>query len=490
MKRFLPIIGLPVLFFYLAGCSVANITERPEKETEALSLAPLESHIALSANINLQKLQSDFNDSLPSPITEFKGSRGGCWEIKVLTKKVSVGCKWNVLVKKRNREKATITGANQNLHFAVPLRVRAKVRPTNVVLKIVSKILVPRPIKTNFTVTANSSPWLDPDWSLDLNLATDFKWNKRPTIKLLGFIPIRISSKIEPEIRKGLKKVEKQIKAEIENMNIRGKAIQAWEKAHVPIKLSGDPELWLRLKPKAVRFSGFHTQNNVLAASVSMYADMETVLGERPDPFPVSPLPALGERDQETGPFLVRLPMVLEYETLKKEIEKVLRVGQKWAPIRDKPNHYVNVQEVEVYPAKENIVLGVNFIADLPDQWLDTRGKVYFQGKPVIDNEQRMVTVENFGFTRTTDNALINVASLLFRKRIQNELSSALAYRFGDEHDKLINAANFELNRDFGDGLRGQGALHYAKVDKVVMLERGIYLSVVSEGTLQLKFGL
>ena len=52
------------------------------------------------------------------------------------------------------------------------------------------------------------------------------------------------------------------------------------------------------------------------------------------------------------------------------------------------------------------------------------------------------------------------------------------------------NAANIELNRDFGDGLRSRGALDYAKVDKILMLERGIHLSVISEGTLQLNFGL
>ena len=150
----------------------------------------------------------------------------------------------------------------------------------------------------------------------------------------------------------------------------------------------------------------------------------------------------------------------------------------------------MTVQEVEVYPSKENIVVGINFIADLPDEWLDTRGKVYFQGKPVIDNEQRTMKVENFDFTRTTDNALINVASLLFRERIKSELASALTYRFGDEYDKFMKDANAELNRDFGDGLSSHGTLDYAEVDKILMLERGIYLSVISEGTLRLNFGL
>lgn len=451
----------------LAGCTDSERTERPPRQPESLSVVPLASHIALSANINLQKIQSDLNESVPDPIATFSGKKSLY--------------RWNGEVKKRGA--ATISGSGQKLNFTMPLHawVRGKTR---------GLIPIRKTVKTDITVTADAFPRLNSDWSLTPGLAMDFKWDKRPEIRLFKIIKVRLSGLVEPKIREQLQKVEKQINAEIRNLDIRGRATQAWEKSHVPIKLSSDPEVWLRLKPKAVRFSGIHTQGHILAASVSMDADMETILGERPDAFPVMPLPELGERAKESGPFLIRLPIVLEYEALRKEIEKVLRVGQKWAPIQDKPNHNLTVKEVEVYPSEENIVVGINFIADLPDKWQDTRGSVYLQGKPVIDNEQRIVRVKNLDFTRTTDNTLINVATLLFSERIKNELSSALTYRFGDEYDKFIHAANGALNRDFGNGLMSQGVLKYAKVDKVVMLESGIYLSVISEGELKLNFGL
>ena len=478
--------SLTISLALLVGCTSGDITERPERRPQSSSISPLESHIALSAQIDLQKAQSRLNDLIPDPskpIVSFHGDQSGCIKkkIKPFGPTISIGCKWNGEVYKKGS--ATIAGAAQGLNFIIPVKAWARVKNKGFVR-------VTETFQVDLTVTATASPKLRSDWSLDLNLSTDFKWDKRPRILLLGFIPIRISGLVEPKIWEQLKKVEEQIKTEIRSLDIRGRAMQAWEKAHAPIKLSSDPEVWLRFKPKAIRFSGIHTQNSILAASVSMAANMETILGERPDAFPVSPLPELGEQDRESGPFHIRLPIILEYEALKKEIEKVLRVRQKWAPIQKKPSHYVTVQEVEVYPSKENIVVGINFSADLPDEWLDTRGKVYFQGKPVIDNEQRMMKVENFDFTRTTDNALINVVSLLFRERIKSELSSALTYRFGDEYDKFINAANVELNRDFGDGVTSQGFLDYAKVDKVVMFERGIYLSVISTGQLQFNFGL
>ena len=431
--------------------------------------------ITLSTKINLQKVQSDFNKSIPSTIATFSGEKDDC-----ITKLgINFGCSWNGEVKKKGN--VTISGLDQSLNFAMPLHVWAKVKS--------KEFGIGGNFTTDFTVTANAFPRLDSDWSLNLNLDADFKWDKRAEIRFF-FIKISVGKLTEPVIREQLRKVEEQIKAQIRSLDIRGNATQAWKKAHEPIKLSSDPVVWLRLKPKVIRFSGVHTQNNILNASVSMDADMETILGERPDGFPILPLPEIGEQGQGRNKFLVRLPIVLEYEALGKEVEKMLRVGQKWAPIRDKPNHYLFVKEVEIYPSGENIVVGINFIADLPDDWQDTRGKVYFKGKPVIDNEQRMVKFDNLDFTRTTDNTLINVISFFLKKRIRSGLSSILVYRFANEYERLIENANVELNSDLGDGVTSQGNINYAKIDKVVMLERGIYLSVIAEGILQLNFGL
>ena len=467
-KMQLPSLLLVFLALLAGSVGATDITKPPQRQPGSCAVTPLASHITLSANINLQQIQKDLNKSIPDTITTFSGKKRLY--------------RWNGEVKKRGP--ATISGSGQQLNFTIPLHawVRGKTR---------GLIRLRKTVTTDITVTANASPRLNSDWSLALNLATDFKWDKRPRIRLFKVIKIGLSGKVEPEIRKQLQKVEEQIKAKIRSLDIRGKVKQAWEKAHEPMKLSSDPEVWLQLQPKAVRFSGVHTQRNILAASVSIDAVMETFRGERPNTSTASPLPPLGgQRDGESAKFLVKLPICLKYEDLKKEIEKVLRVGQKWAPIQDKPTHYLNVQEVEIYPSEENIVVGINFIADLPDKWQDTRESVYLQGKPVIDNEHRMVRVENLDFTRTTDNTLINVATLLFSERIRNELSSALTYPFGDEYEKFITAANGALKRDFGNGLTSQGSLDYAKVDKVVMRERDIYLSVISEGHLKLNFGL
>ena len=466
----------------VAGCSsgdMSDANERPDRQFQASSVAPLESRIAVAGTIDLQKVQNDLDKLIPDPLVTFHGERDDCITKKIVVK-IRIGCKWNGEVKKKGP--VAVSGADQRLDFSLPLHAWASVQTRT--------FNISEKLETDFTVTGQMSPALNSDWSPALNLDMNLRWDRRPTLRLFGVIPVTISGLVEPKIEGQLVRIKEQFEAEVGSQNTRAKAVQIWQKVHEPIKLSGDPEVWLRIGPKAVNFSGIHVRNNVLYAGISLRAEVETVLGERPKAFPLSPLPEIGDHVEEAGMFVLRLPITLEYDFLKKEVQKILKINQKWAPIQGKPDHYLTVNDVEIYPSGENLVLGIDFIADLPDDWLDTRGRVYFLGKPVVDNEQRILRIENLDFTKTLDNSLAHLASLFFKSRLKRELTSAATYRFGDTYDDFIAAANRELNRDFGDGVTSRGTLNYAKVDHVLLLETGVYLSTLSEGTLQITFGM
>ena len=96
------------------------------------------------------------------------------------------------------------------------------------------------------------------------------------------------------------------------------------------------------------------------------------------------------------------------------------------------------------------------------------------------------VKFESFDFTRTTDNAFINAASVLFRGIIKSELLKLSNNYLKSAYEKLQRTATDELSKDFTDGVTSQVTLSYTNVDKILMLEQGIYLSVISEGTWQL----
>ena len=73
---------------------------------------------------------------------------------------------------------------------------------------------------------------------------------------------------------------------------------------------------------------------------------------------------------------------------------------------------------------------------------------------------------------------------------VRTELASVLTYSFGDDYDRLIAAADRELNRSITDNVRSQGNLNLLDVSDIFMGDRGIRLSVLSAGTLRFDMGL
>ncbi len=261
-------------------------------------------------------------------------------------------------------------------------------------------------------------------------------------------------------------------------------------KIREPIKLPSDAEVWLRVGPKAINFSEIHAQGNILRANLAVVANVEAVLGKRPKPFPSSFLTGVGVQVAQENKSVLRLPIVLEYVSLERKLKKFLNIHQKWAPIQDKPNYYWTVKGVEIYPSRENLVVGIDFIADSPI--LNGHVTAYMIGKPVIDNEQRIVRVKNPDFIVERIDGMSSKIFLWFgQDQIREALVSKLSsYSFGNIADKLINEVNGKLDKDLGNGVKIQGTLNYEKVDKVVMLENGIYLGTILEGKLEMTFGM
>ena len=137
-----------------------DITEVPKERPQALSVPPLNSQITLAANINLKELEDIINNALPNPIKKFKDKKKNC--------KFKIDCWYKGTVRKRKR--ARIYSSGENLSFDIPLSVKYSAGPTNRYLGFIAQA---KNRKADFTVTANSSPKLNSDWSLTLDLDTN-----------------------------------------------------------------------------------------------------------------------------------------------------------------------------------------------------------------------------------------------------------------------------------------------------------------------------
>ncbi len=268
------------------------------------------------------------------------------------------------------------------------------------------------------------------------------------------------------------------------------------QKIRKPIQLFSAPDVWLQISPKEISCSKIDTQDDILRASFSIVANMQALFGKKPKPLPPSSSTASVDVQVAEGKkSVLRLPIILGYASIKEKLKKVFKRGQKWEPLEGEPTYRWTVTDVDVYPSGENLVVGVFFIADSPI--VEGPVKVYMRGKPVIDNMQRIVRIKNPDFTITKKGISIwkglwwKWKGLWWKSKIEEikeKVVSKLSYSFGDRVDKLVDDVNGKLKKDLGNGVKNQGTLNYKKVDQLLMLREGIYLSTILEGKFEITF--
>ena len=459
------------------------ITEQPQRQFEVLSPdANRTSSISLTAAVDLRQVQQEFDAAVPNIITSFSGERGGCFEERVFGVRISIGCRWNGEVTKRGP--VSLSGANDALHLSIPAHAwvtgRNRSGPT-----------VRQTVRADFTVTATARPVLDSEWNLDPGLGLDLRWDQRPTLNLFNLIPISVTGLVEPEVRDLLSAIEAELEDNVARLAVRTRAEEMWLAVQEPIRLSNVPEIWLTVIPQAVSFSGIQTQDNVLNLTMAMESRLTTTLGDEPADFTRDrTLPQLGRHSvEDSGSFSIALPVFIGYETLMREIETLLRLGEEWMPVQDS-GILLTVNSVDVYPSSPDIVVELQFGANLPNRLFGTTGIVYLRGRPVVDNENKVVHIEDFDFTAATDSRILNLVNRIFSSSLKANVQDRLTFEFGTDYDALVAKANQGLNRDLGGGVLLGGELGFVEVGEVLMTEQYLYLGVVVEGDVGISYGL
>lgn len=464
------------------GCLASReTTARPPKRTPDAVYAPLESHIGLSVRVHLQAFQDDLARVTPAS-RPIRGSKDECWERGWVT----LSCEYDIeLIRARD---PTISGNGRQIAVSIPISARGTVRSKNIVLN-----WIPNSIEADFTAVALSHPRLNEAWSLELDLDLRHKWDGDPTLKLLGFIPLRIESTANELVRSQMGNVVDQLNARATDLDIADLASDAWDALHQPFRLSTAPEVWLRLQPQGVNFSQIQTSGGLTYATVVATVKAESSLDAEPEPFDKADLPLLGTTIDDTDDaraFRIRFPLLAEYEILRDRVQKALKVKETWAPVPKLPDHYLTVEAVDVYPSGTKLVVGIQFRADTPRTWLDTHGQVYLWGSPYLDLNQRTVSVRDLKLTSSTDSSLVDVTVAFLDGAISRLLMDSLVYRFGKDYDRLLESANDAINRDLGNGMEMRGRLDPPTGGVVSMHDRGVYWTLLAEGELSLDIGV
>ena len=465
----------------VASCGgTGSVTEPVERRFALGPDTSRPSTILLASRVDLGRVEARLDAAVQPVIASFSGERDACFETGRFGISISIGCRWHGEVRKRGS--LSMSGAGDVLRLSVP--AHAWVTGSNR-----GGFTIEETATADFTVTAVARPALRADWSLDPGLSVDLTWDRRPTLELFGLVDVPVTALVEPKARELLGDLERRLEDEVRALGVRERAEHVWAVLQEPIRLSSDPDVWLRMEPEAVSFSGVDVEGGSLTASLAVEGRLAAVVGE--DPPVVNgnrDLPPLGSHATEgPGAFSLVLPTTVRYEVLERELEAALRVGEEWIP-NVASGVAVTVEEVDVYPSSPSLAVGLHFTADLREETLDTSGVVYLSGRPVVDSEERVVRVESLDFAAATDNRLVNLAGQIFGEGLGARIQDRLTFDFGADYERLLAAVNEGLNRDLGGGVHIAGDLDFVRVEEVLMLEEHLYVGVTAAGDMEIGY--
>ena len=199
----------------------------------------------------------------------------------------------------------SLTGRGTYLNVEIPISIKVQLRQNdpgllNAIKSIAGISKLDSEIRARFRIHLS----LLADWSLNCTIDADFEWLRKPTIG--SILPVKISTWIEPAIRKGLNQQAAQIKEGIiSQLDLPQSLSSPWKALFLPHNLNESPPLFISgvLEKREAPTSSLLISAEELSiqTDVPVGASLSMDLSTSNEEPPLLPVLVQGERSEETG---------------------------------------------------------------------------------------------------------------------------------------------------------------------------------------------
>jgi len=315
-----------------------------------------------------------------------------------------------------------------------------------------------------FIAIADLRPVLNTHWQLNLIHQSHIVWQQPPTAKVLG-ISFDIQDQIEKPLKKALNKaLAKQQTKLAEDERILKHMESFWSKLQTPRKLTEAFPLWLRTLPSALSLSEIRISQHAIELDLSLQAQLQTARNQAELSSSPVPLPLLSH--SAIGPSLLQLnlPLLLDYQALAANLQQRL----KEKPIKlTEANASIQVNAITIYPSNDRLVLAADITLNGFKNWFRSHGKVYISGKPLVDNQAKVLRLENARFSRQLDSPFWTLGTTLMQTQLLESLQAALVYDFSEDYQALYQSLNQHLQSPQQGTLQLRGTFDALQVQAI-----------------------
>ncbi len=453
------------LLLLASASTAAFAADKPALNPDQPAPATAPSTMSATVQFSLSALDRALERKVPRHLASIEDRGSQCWHRRILGREVDIDCAYSGSVERV--APVSLRAEHGKLIAAAPLFGAISGQGIGRFARMLHGSA-----EGQMTVYASARPRLNRDWSVSLDMSESFRWQEPPVLTILGF-RVDMARYVTPKIEAQLARVRGDVEASVRELDIKGKAASAWQRAFANVKISDQPEIWLQTTPQSVAFSGLRAEGDVLEGSLEIAGNTTTTIGGEPAANAPTPLPQLGSDVSDPGRFEVIVPIAIDYDAIKRKAQDILAA-------QSEANF--SAQDIEIYPSSGSLVMGIR--AAKPQS--DGSDWVYLTATPQVDAAT--------GSLRFPDLAVVTDAAAATQgvfgaSGMLQALREQLSVGFQAGFDQIVASANAKLTRPLGDGFRSEGKLTSAGIANVRLLPDRVQIDLRAGGRLKLIYG-
>jgi hypothetical protein len=383
-----------------------------------------------------------------------------------------------------------IGGSGNTLNLSLPIHASVTAKT----------IGIQETAKADATFFINATPGINPEWQPTLDVHSDFRWDRRPEVRLLNMIKVTIGSKVEPKLREEMAKLEASVPAMLEELNLRAEVEKIWLDVQDPILISETPQTWAVFVPTAVGFSGFNVVGQSLDTQVFLEGETRVFVGEKPHVEKVALMP-LANTAPEAGQFSLAVPIAVqegEVQTLLDAVPSDMLTFEIDEGVALQGTLKVTDLDIEMHGnGGLSLMADVHFdnrsdwlkAIDIFD-WFDVEGRVQLSVVPALDENTQTIYAQSLRLDSETNSDLADIlVDILDLPFVRDALAKHLKYDFSEELAEGIAEANSAMNQSVDGEVHISGSLMNAGVRDLVIKDGLLFVVAEANGAVSASFG-
>ena len=234
---------------------------------------------------------------------------------------------------------------------------------------------------------------------------------------------------------------------------------------------------WLQINPQKFRINNLFINKDSLNVYLGLTA--KPVISFEQPTDKISAMPYLGGFSKQQG-FSIFLDARLNYDSLGWIMNSQIK-GKEFTFKKGFIKKKFVIEDCSIYGGGfDKMVIKVVFSGT-------NDGVVYLTGKPVYDDDKKVIEIADIDFDIKSKNILLGSADWLFDKKITKEISKYARFELKAYIDSAKININQQLNQELMPGIRSAGNIKDIKLIKVYPMQEHLVIRSNCTGSLAVK---